>query len=125
MKIANAYGRANEEWVGATADTPVPPRVRLRVFERYQGNCYLSGRKIRPGDKWELEHVRALTLGGENRESNLAPALKDPHKIKTAQDRDMNAKLDRIAKCHNGIKQKKKKMGYRKFNGEIVPPRYE
>ena len=29
--------RSVAEWVGATPDTPVPPRVRLRVFERDEG----------------------------------------------------------------------------------------
>lgn len=96
-------GRAVPEWIGATPDTPVPPRVRLRVFEAFGGVCYLSKRKIRAGDKWELEHVLALTLGGENRERNLAPALIEPHKAKTAEDVATKAKTDRIRKKHLGI----------------------
>jgi hypothetical protein len=72
--------RKVEEWIGKTPDTPAPPRVRLRVFERHNGICYLSGRKIMAGDKWEIEHPQALINGGENRESNMAPALVGPHK---------------------------------------------
>lgn len=96
--------RSVEEWIGKHDDAKVPPRVRLRVFERYGGRCYLSGRKIMPGDKWELEHVQALCNGGEHRESNLAPALAAPHKVKTARDVAEKAKVDRIRKRHAGIR---------------------
>lgn len=87
-------GRSVPEWIGATADTPVPNRVRLRVFEKRGGICHRSGRKIRPGERWDMDHVIALcnwnpTPGAPhgNRESNLAPILADkPHKEKTAED---------------------------------------
>lgn len=98
--------RSVDEWIGATDDTPAPPRVRLRVFERHDGICHLSGRKIRPGEKWELEHIKALCNGGENRESNLAPALVAEHKTKTAADRRQKARTDRIRKRHLGIKKR-------------------
>lgn len=96
-------GRAVPEWIGATPDTPVPDRVKLRVFRKYEGRCYLSGRKIMPGDAWEVEHIKALGLNGENRESNLAPALVDAHKDKTADDRARMAKADRIARKNAGL----------------------
>lgn len=96
-------GRATDEWIGKTPDSAIPPRVRLRVFERYGGKCYLSGRKIRPGEPWEIEHVIALCNGGEHRESNMAPALKGPHREKTARDVAEKAKVDRVRKKHLGI----------------------
>lgn len=126
MKLANAIGRSTEEWIGATADTRAPDYVRLRVFNRYHGTCYLSGKKIRPGDAWDLEHVKALCNGGENRESNLAPAFRGKvHQQKTANDRAQKSRMDDLQRKHIGIPKKKKKMGYRKFNGEIVLPRYD
>lgn len=79
-------GRAVPEWIGKTPDSPAPPRVRARVFERDHGVCVLSGRTIAAGEPWELHHVKALINGGENRESNLAPALRDKHKQRTALD---------------------------------------
>ncbi len=79
-------GRSVPEWIGATPDTSAPPRVRLRVFEAHGGRCYLSGRKIMAGDKWQLDHIKALINDGENRETNLAPVLIDAHKAKTAED---------------------------------------
>ena len=44
--------RSVAEWIGKTDNAKAPNRVRLRVFLRYDGKCWLTGRKIRPGDKW-------------------------------------------------------------------------
>lgn len=91
------------EWRGKTDDTPAPPRVRLRVFEDHGGICYLSNRKIMPGEKWQLEHIIAICNGGENRESNMAPALVEPHKIKSAEDVAQKSKNYRIRAKHLGV----------------------
>lgn len=112
--------RAVDEWIGKNDDTPVPPRVKLRVFNAYGGVCYLSGRKIMPGERWEVEHKLALSLGGENRESNLAPALAAPHKVKTASDMKQKAKNDRVRKKHLGIRKPRTLRRWRRFNGDIV-----
>jgi 5-methylcytosine-specific restriction endonuclease McrA len=90
------------EWIGKTDDTPAPPRVRLRVFEAHGGVCHITGQKIMPGDKWELDHIVALVNGGENRETNLAPALSSAHKAKTAQDVAQKAKDRRVRAKHVG-----------------------
>lgn len=96
-------GRSVPEWIGATPDTAAPTRVRLRVFEAHGGRCHITGRKIGVGESWELEHVKPLHLGGENRESNLAPALKDAHREKSAREVTAKAKADRIRAKHLGI----------------------
>ncbi len=103
--------RSTEEWIGATDDTPIPPRVKLRVFERFEGRCHLSGRKITPADKWDCDHIKALINGGENRESNLAPALRDKHREKTAEDVAIKARVACQRQHHLGIKGKS---GFRK-----------
>lgn len=95
--------RSIPEWIGSTPDAKIPPRVRLRIFEREGGRCYLSGRKIMPGDQWDLDHRQALCNGGEHRESNLFPALREPHREKTAADVSTRAKTDRIRKKHLGL----------------------
>lgn len=95
-------GRSVEEWVGKNADQAVPARVRLRVFERHNGVCHISKRKIQAGEKWELEHIRPLSMGGENRESNMAPALVQAHREKTAAEAGPRAKADRIRAKHLG-----------------------
>lgn len=71
MKVPISSGRSVEEWCGKTPDTPVPPRVRLRVFDRADGRCHRCERKIAAGEHWTLEHLKALIRGGQNRESNL------------------------------------------------------
>lgn len=115
-------GRAVEEWRGKTPDAAVPPRVRLRIFEREAGRCWLSGRKIVPGDAWDLDHKVALCNGGEHRESNLFPALRDKHREKTAEDVAEKSKVARVRAKHLGIHPRKPGgiRAWRKFNGEIV-----
>jgi len=103
------------EWIGKTPDTKIPPRVRLRVFDAHGGRCYLSGRKIMPGDKWDLDHKIALINGGENRESNLAPALRAPHREKTAADVAEKSKVERIRQKHLGVWKSSRPMQSRPF----------
>ena len=100
-------GREPEEWIGASPDSAIPSRVKLRVFERHGGICHISGRKIRPGDEWDCDHVQALCNGGENRETNLAPALREHHREKTAGDVRQRAKDDRVRKKHLGLHKPK------------------
>lgn len=97
--------RAVPEWIGKTPDAKVPPRVRERIFLREGGRCHLSGRIIvPPGDLWDLDHKVALINGGENRESNLFPALRDKHRAKTAQDVAEKAVSARVRQKHLGIR---------------------
>lgn len=100
--------RAVDLWVGKTDDQAVPPRVRLRVFEREGGICWLSKRKIMAGEKWELDHKVALINGGRHAEDNLAPALVGPHREKTKADVALKAKTARIKARHLGIKPSKR-----------------
>ncbi len=98
--------RTPPEWIAKHPDQKIPAHVKLRVFRRCGGRCYLSGRKITPSDAWDVEHIRALCLGGEHRESNLAPALRDKHKIKTRDDVARKAKADKAAYRQIGLKPK-------------------
>ena len=120
--------RQVDEWIGKTPDTAIPPRVRLRVFDKHNGICALSGRKIRAGDKWQIDHITALVNGGEHRESNLQPVLDVAHKDKTAQDVALKAKVDRVRKKHLGIQPKRASIAgsksskwKRKIDGTVVP----
>lgn len=96
-------GRSVLEWRGSSPDAKVPKTVRVRVFERCGGRCHISGRVIRVGEPWELEHVKPLSMGGEHRESNLAPALVAPHREKTAAEAGSRAKADRIRAKFLGV----------------------
>jgi 5-methylcytosine-specific restriction enzyme A len=97
--------RSTPEWIGKTPDAKIPDRVKLRIFEREDGKCHLSGRKIMPGDLWDLDHKVALINGGEHRESNLYPALRDKHREKTAQDVREKAVTARKRKKAIGIRK--------------------
>lgn len=99
--------RSVEEWIGASPDSAIPKRVRLRVFERCGGRCHISGIKIQPGDKWDMDHVIPLVLGGENRELNLAPALSTEHRKKTAADVAQKSKERRVRAKHIGLHKPK------------------
>jgi 5-methylcytosine-specific restriction protein A len=100
--------RSVDQWIGATDDAMPPPRVRLRVFQAHGGRCYRSGRLIRAGDKWALDHIIAIINGGKNIESNLAPILEDSHKEKTAEDLAIKSKTYRMAAKFNGTWPKAK-----------------
>lgn len=112
--------RSVSEWTGKDDDAKVPDHVRARIFEAHHGVCYLSGRKISTGEKWELEHIKALCNGGEHRESNMAPALVAPHKAKTKSDRKQKAKRDKIYKKHIGVKKPRSITRWRKFDGTPI-----
>ncbi len=119
--------RSVAEWIGRTDDEPVPARVRLRVFERFGGICHISGRKITPADKWDCDHVVALCNGGAHRESNLAPALADKHREKTAADVAEKSKTARVRAKHLGIAKSSRPMSggkasrfKKKISGQVV-----
>lgn len=117
--------RSTPEWIGKTDDTQPPPRVRLRVFEAKQGRCHRCTRKIRPGEKWVLEHVRALINGGENRETNLDLTCSNCLPIKNAEDVAEKSASYRKRLKHAGIKTKKHSLTHpflkKKVDGSVVP----
>ena len=102
--------RSVPEWIAKHDDQKVPPRVRQRVFDRYEGKCHLTGQTIAPGAPWQLDHVVPLILGGEHREKNLAPALVDPHKAKTKVEKAVKSKIAAVRQKHLGIKAPKQKI---------------
>ena len=102
--IDNPYGgRDVEEWIGKTPNSMPSDRIRDRIFTRHRGICHKSGTRIMAGVKWDLDHIKPLGLGGENRERNLAPILADePHKEKSAEEVSMIRKADRMGRKHRG-----------------------
>ncbi len=112
--------RTVPEWIGRTPDSKIPPPVRMRVFLAYDGRCYLTGRKIMLADYWEIDHITALINGGEHKESNLAPVLRDAHRIKTKADVREKSKTARMRKKHLGIKPDRTIRAWRKFDGTAV-----
>lgn len=99
--------RSVNMWIGATDDTPAPPRVRLRVWERCRGLCHRCGRLIRAGEKWTLEHLVAIILGGRNAEDNMGLTCRNCLVPKNAEDMAAKSKIARIQKRHLGVKTRK------------------
>lgn len=100
--------RALPEWIGKTPDSAVPPRVRDRIFKKYDGRCQCGcNRPIRSGEAWEAEDTIAIINGGERRESNLKPWLKEHHKTKTKEDVAEKSRVYRKRTKHLGIKTRK------------------
>ena len=67
------------------------------------------------GDLWDVDHVVALVNGGEHREANLAPALRDKHREKTAQDVAEKSMIARGRAKHLGLKPAGQKIASRGF----------
>lgn len=96
--------RSRPEWTGKTDDSMPSPTVRLRIFREHNGTCHLCGTKIQVGQKWDASHVKSIWDGGENKETNLAPAHKKCHRAHTAQENTEQADANRKAMKHLGIK---------------------
>jgi 5-methylcytosine-specific restriction protein A len=120
-------GRSVPEWIGATPDTPVPPRVKDRVFLRFDGRCHACTRKVRPGEPWTCEHLKALINGGENRENNLGITCENCLPDKNAADVAEKSLVARKRAKHLGLKKAKRPFPgsvasglKKKMNGEVV-----
>lgn len=105
----------------------ITPKRRAEVFRDAGGICHLCSRKIAPGEPWDVEHPRALGLGGADDASNWLPAHKDCHAGKTAQDIRIMRKADRQMKAAAGVKTSrnplpgsKRSKWKRKMDGTVV-----
>lgn len=119
--------RALPEWIGKTSDSTVPPRVRLRIFDKFEGRCQCGcNRKILAGERWDCEDKIAIINGGERREANLRPFLTEHHKAKTKDDVATKVRNYRRRTKHLGIKKRdafptNKACGWKKrMDGTVV-----
>lgn len=111
--------RTVPEWQGKTDDAKIPKLVKLRIFERCGGRCHLTGKKIMAGDAYDFDHIKALWRGGKHCESNLAPALRDKHREKSAEEQSDQAWADRVKAKHLGLWERKgRKIQSPGFNGK-------
>lgn len=97
--------RSPDTWSSDNHDAAIPPRVRVRVFERAGGCCEICGRKLGPADKWQADHIIALINGGAHSEANLRVACDWCHKGKTREDVAEKAKTARVRAKHLGIRK--------------------
>ena len=96
--------RKRPEWVGETDDTPLPKSVYIRLYREQDGKCAKCTRKLTPGNI-EREHLKPLSMGGENRESNIELWCANPcSKSKTALEAAPRAKADQVLAKTMGFK---------------------
>jgi 5-methylcytosine-specific restriction enzyme A len=112
--------RAVPEWIGKTPDSKVPDRVRVRVFEFFDGICQLCTAPILQARDYEVDHRKALIAGGEHRETNLQPVHFWCHAAKTRQDVCYKAKSYRIRRKRIVGQKPRSITMWRKFDGTIV-----
>ena len=96
--------RAVEEWIGRNDDTPIPTRVKLRIYDRFKGRCANCGNKVLPA---EYDHKQRLKDGGENREKNIQLLCRPCHSRKSAEEQTIGAKVNRTKAKHLGFKTSK------------------
>jgi 5-methylcytosine-specific restriction protein A len=99
--------RSVPEWIGRTPDSAIPPRVRVRVYERAGGCCGNCGRKIAAGDGWICDHIIALINHGQNREENLQVLCAWCNAEKTKADVAEKARTYARRAKHLGIRKSK------------------
>lgn len=95
--------------VSTTKRRPMTKARRLRIWEAHAGVCVTCKLPIKAGDKWFIEHIRALELGGEDTDENCGPAHTVTCKaVKDAEDHSRAAKAKRAKMKQIGIKDERK-----------------
>lgn len=92
--------RTVKPWVGKTDDARAPRSVQLRILERQQHKCAITGLPFDTKNKPEFDHKTPLWLGGKNCEDNLQAIRKDAHKRKTAAEATVRGKVKANAAKH-------------------------
>lgn len=77
--------------------------ARVRIFG--DGKCCLCGINIDAGrgDKWQVEHIKPLWLGGDDDERNMGPAHEACAREKTSAEAPVKAKSDRVRANFLGV----------------------
>jgi 5-methylcytosine-specific restriction endonuclease McrA len=85
---------------------PLSTTRKLKLWETCGGVCHICEQKIRVGERWDVEHIIPLAMGGADDESNMAPAHAACHAPKTVEDVGRIAKAKRQKARHIGIKKR-------------------
>ena len=77
------------------------PKQRAQIHHDNDGLCHLCGEPVSL-EEMEDEHVNSLQAGGSNDLRNRKPAHPACHKLKSAAERWVGAKINRIRKKQAG-----------------------
>jgi hypothetical protein len=92
--------------VSTTKRRAMSPQRRLRIFEAAAGVCILCNVKIDGvKEKWIVEHLRPLGLGGADEDGNCGPAHETCRREKDKADVASIAKAKRSKARHVGAKR--------------------
>lgn len=113
--------------IGTTKRRSMSQSRRLKIFENHYGVCcHCNGKIDGVREKWIVEHLRALGLGGEDEDSNCAPAHETCRRVKDKDDVKRISKAKRVKAKHIGAKKPSSFPGGRNsklkklFNGKVV-----
>lgn len=86
---------------------PLTRLQRTRIYDNASGICCLCQCHIHAegGNKWIVEHLKPLWLGGADDETNMGPAHYDCAIEKTVNEAPVKAKSDRVRANHLGIRK--------------------
>jgi 5-methylcytosine-specific restriction endonuclease McrA len=115
--------------VGTTARKKLTPHRRLTIWERAAGVCALCNQTIDGvRERWVVEHIRALELGGADELANMAPAHEACALAKTREDHRRAGRAKRQKIRHIGADEPKRPLPFgrgsrwkRTLSGKIVP----
>ncbi|MFC5552859.1 HNH endonuclease signature motif containing protein [Methylobacterium iners] len=92
------------EDVGTTRRLSLSRRRRLQAWERTGGTCVVCDRRIDGvRERWIVEHIRALELGGADEIENMGPAHELCGREKTRLDHAKAAQAKRRKMRHLGV----------------------
>ncbi|AWN41421.1 HNH endonuclease [Methylobacterium durans] len=117
------------EDISTTRRSCLSPRRRLQAWERTNGKCVVCGDRIDGArDRWIIEHIRALELGGADELDNMGPAHEACGREKTRDDHARAAQAKRQKLRHIGAAAPERPLPgsrtsplKRKLNGTVVP----
>lgn len=123
------------EDVGTTRRGFLSGRRRLQAWERTGGTCVVCGQRIDGvRERWIVEHIRALELGGADSLENMGPAHEACGREKTRDDHSRAAQAKRQKLRHLGaavtlrpLSGSRGSILKRKVDGTVVlrePPRH-
>ncbi|MEA1835056.1 HNH endonuclease signature motif containing protein [Methylobacterium durans] len=116
------------EDIGTTPRSCLSPRRRLQAWERTNGKCVVCGDRIDGArERWIVEHIRALELGGADELDNMGPAHEACGREKTRDDHSRTARAKRQKLRHIGAAAPERPLPgsrtsplKRKINGTVV-----
>lgn len=116
------------EDVATTKRRSMSSSRRLRIWEAHGGICCLCRSKIDGvREKWTVEHLRALGLGGDDDDKNCGPAHEDCRRQKDKTDVSAISKAKRVKAKHLGIPKPKSSLTHPRFkrlmDGTVVDRR--